>query len=226
MRADLTIPEALLLLGLHDRTGRNLSSYLRLLIAGGALGEMALRGAIVRNPNKDDRYSWGEAGAVAALDDDLFLSRSREAILRKKLDRPARDVVSALSGGTDFLMPLYDTLVSRGALEREEKRFLFFSWTTYPTANPAAEDALKARLAHVLFAQGAVTERDSVTIALAKHGGLLPANFDRARLKEHRERIKEIAAGKRLAADATAAAIEAMQAALMTTLIMPAVIVN
>lgn len=68
-------------------------------------------------------------------------------------------------------------------------------------------------------------ERTAVLIALAKHGSLIQDNFAPVELKQHKQRIEELASGEVLAAGATKTAIQAVQAAAMTAAMIPAIVV-
>ena len=63
----------------------------------------------------------------------------------------------------------------------------------------------------------------AVLIALASHGGLLKANFAPDELRQHKKRIKQLADGDILAAEATQSAIQAVQTAIFVAATVPAI---
>ena len=221
--ADLTIAESVLLLALQDETGERRGHYVDIVLAGAGLAGLALRGEIAPDEEKKKHFKW--AGPPAT--DDPYLSHCRAILESKGLRRDAGALIQAISNEKNFAKPLYDGLIARGVLRREEKKVLFFfTRNVYPEVDPNAELALKARLETVLFSHGDVSEKDSLIIALAKHAGLLENNFDKQRLKLAKPRIKKIVEGEALAASATAQAIQRLQAAIMVAVIVPAVVAS
>lgn len=106
-------------------------------------------------------------------------------------------------------------LCRRGILRADEdKVLLIFTRKIYPELDPGPERELMGRLESVIFEGVEPDPRTAVLIALADHSGVLRAVFDKKRLKAHKERLENISDGSSTA-QATKAAIEAMQAAVM-----------
>lgn len=217
----LNLPESLLLLALNDETGERFVSYVDYALGGAAFAELVLRGVLVPSTEKEGRFVWGER---TMLDDD-FLERCRAIIEKTGVDKDPKKLITAIGKKTGVSQPLIDTLVTRGILHaRTKKMFFFFEKKIYPEADPSAEREMKARLESVMFGTGDVTPEDSVLVALAKNMDLLKRNFDKDLLRQHKDRIDAIAKGDKLASTATKAAIDAVQAAIFVTVILPAVI--
>ena len=79
-----------------------------------------------------------------------------------------------------------------------------------------------SRLDQAIHNDGEVDARTTVLVALGHHAGLLKANMDRKRLKARRDRIESVITGDAVGR-ATRHAIEAVQAAIMVAVIMPAI---
>lgn len=116
-------------------------------------------------------------------------------------------------------------LCDRKIIRLKEKKVLWvFTVKRYPEIAPDYERNLKKKMKRLMFGQTTDhDERTTILIALASQVDLLRYNFDRDRLKQHRERIKKIAKGDMFAARATREAIAAIQAAVLVTTIIPAV---
>lgn len=222
---ELTVPEQIVLLALSNETGERKTEMLEYAAAGAALTEFVILGRLVeaakakeKHPSKFSIPDWAPTG-------DAFLDQCAAVIQAQKKPKKAEELVAAIANTRRILTPLIDGLIARGILRQEKKKFLFFKRTVYPEANPNAEQALTASLEGVMFRGETPTTEQSVVIALAHQLSLLKHNFDKAQLKIHKLRIKEIAEGKHLGSEATKAAIEAMHAVLAITAVMPAIMV-
>ncbi|NNU17250.1 GPP34 family phosphoprotein [Parvularcula sp. ZS-1/3] len=213
----LNLPEEVLLLALDDVSGRQVGAYPSYLAAGAALAELVLQEALEpRGEGKKLRFVKSATPPMSHPYTDAVLAAWEE----KGLDRKPQRLVTQVGGRRKFLEPLRQVLVDKGILRREQKKALWiFPYTVYPEANPEPEAALKRRLEMAMFNFGTPTARDAVLIALANSAGLLRRNFDKAKLKEHKDRIKEISEGSGPAAEATAQAIEAVKAAILAATI-------
>ena len=220
---DLTIPESILLLALHDESGERKGSFLEYALAGAGLAELLLMGRLREAGDPPKRLDFIDMSPVG----EPFLDACIEAISKKKSGKKAVDYVNAMGGKSAPLRILLDQLTRRGVLQMKEKKFLFFfTRKVYPEADPSAENALKQRLATAMFGTGEVDARDSVIIALANSVDILRHNFDRELLKSYKPRIKEISEGSLLPAGAAQEAIEAVRSAIFIAAIMPAIIVT
>ncbi|MEQ9314681.1 MAG: GPP34 family phosphoprotein, partial [Henriciella sp.] len=107
------------------------------------------------------------------------------------------------------------SLVDKGILAETDKSFLVFSWKHYPERDGRAEADLVAHLSDVMFADKVPTDADRVIVALAEKTGLLKRNFDKAKLRANKVRIKQIIEGVIEPANATIKAIDGVIAALI-----------
>lgn len=117
------------------------------------------------------------------------------------------------------------SLVEKGVLREEEDRvLLLFTRRIYPELDPSHERRLVERLERAIYSDTTpVDAPTTVLVALAHHAGLLRVNLDKKRLKTRKERIKAITAGDAIG-KATKQAIEAVQAAVLVAVIIPAAI--
>lgn len=217
---DLTLSEQMLLLVLHDERGNKVVEYAETVTAAAAIAEMVLGGMLVPSPDKKDRYSWGSN----TTSDDAFLAEVRNAIDQKGVSKKVKNLIPAIAKTKRIFDPLYDRLVDRGILRREQKSFLFFKWSRFPEKDPTAERALKARLEQVMFQNQEPTPGEAAIIALSDAVGALSKNFDKGLLKEHKDRIKAIAKGEGVVSDAVKSVISDMTAIIVAAVIVPTIV--
>jgi hypothetical protein len=118
-----------------------------------------------------------------------------------------------------------EKLAHRGILKVDQDQvLLIFTRTIYPEVDPRPENEIIERMRRAIFTEiGDVDPRTAVLIALAKAADLLKYSFDKKKLKERKARIEAIANGD-LVGQATKEAIQAMQAAVMVAVIIPATV--
>lgn len=222
MMTALTLPQSLLLLTLSDEEGKLKGGYYKTAIAGAAVSELLLRGLLIHDekPKSLIRLS----GPTRT--ESRFLNMCLELIVASPKEKSMKHWVSKLGNKKDIVKDLAEELVEMGVLHQENSKILgLFNRTVWPEKNGRLERELKSEMARVMFS-GALSEdaRIGVIIALASHAGLLGYNFDKADLKAHKARIKDLASGKTLASKATAEVIQSIQMALIvTTVIVPIV---
>ncbi len=119
------------------------------------------------------------------------------------------------------------SLCRKGILKLEEtKVLLLFKHKTYPEIDPRPEKHLLDKMHKAIFGnQKSIDPEIIILIAICKSTGILNHLFDKHKLKERKKWIKEITSGN-LIGDATKQAVEAVQAAVMVAVIMPAVAVT
>lgn len=220
--ADLRLYEEITLLALNDRTGRLRGDHPRHRIAGAILTGLMIRHTV----SIDREEKTIKAGDASTLDD---------AILRK-----AHDVISGSEGGqisiADFIGHLAaentvideiaEGLCDKGILRTETSKVLwFFETTSYPEVDPTAEDAIKQRMKDVISGAIKGDERTYALIALAGTYGLLNLNLGNEFVKAHKERIDAIVSGD-IVADATKDLIDAIDAMIIMSAVIPAVIIT
>lgn len=114
-------------------------------------------------------------------------------------------------------------LCRRGILRADEdKVLLLFTRKIYPEVNPVPERELIRRLEYAIFTETRdIDPRTVVLLSLANSTGILKVVFDKKKLKSRKARIEQIINGE-ITGKAAAEAIQAMQAAVMVAVIMPA----
>ena len=116
------------------------------------------------------------------------------------------------------------SLCRRGILKLEEKKvLLLFTQKVYPEIDPRPEKRLLEKMHKAIFGnQKNIDQRIIILIAICNNTGILKQLFDKHQLREKKNWIKEITSGN-LIGDATKEAVEALQAAIMVAVLMPAV---
>lgn len=212
-RHDLTLPQEILLLALHDEKGTAaFGSMYGLALGGALLAELMLAGRL-------DIADEGRHGLVTERNPkatgDPVLDDALKRIRTAKRRASPSTWVSRLGGRKDLQHGVARSLVQRGVLREAEGRVLLvFSRRTWPTLDPAPERELIERIRAAVIANAEPDGRTAIVIALAKPTGLLGAVFDRKELKANKGRIEGIANGSALGR-ATHRAVEAVQAAVM-----------
>ena len=115
----------------------------------------------------------------------------------------------------------------RGILREDEgKVLLFFSRRIYPELDPGPEAALVSELRDAIFTDTEEISPHTVAlVALGNAVGLLGATFSHRELHGRKARLEAIARGEvGTAAAAAAAAHQALQAALIVSVIVPTIV--
>jgi golgi phosphoprotein 3 len=221
----LRLYEETLLLALRNDKGT---------VAGGVMYEQAAGGAILAelilehrvSPVTEGRSTYAVVADRTPLGDPILdecLKKIEAASRRKKL----ASWVGTFAGLKGLKHRVAAGLREKGVLREEEGRvLLLFTRRLYPELDPAYEKAVVERLSEAIFNTGSVVDaRTTVLAALAHHSGLLKANLDRRRLKEHRQRLEAVIKGDAVG-KATKQAIDAVHAAVMVAVIVPAIVAN
>lgn len=208
---DITLPQALLLLSLNDKTGKTEDGYYQPALAGAALADLFLHNTIELQADPEVIVPLRHSVDLGA-----FLSICDQAIGSASKPQGLVYWVNQLAAQKDFIATIADELCHLGALTREStKVFGLFSRTVWPEASPAMESALKAEMAQAMFQEtGAVNERICLTIALAQAVDLLPYNFDPALLETHADRVASIAEGNCLSSSSSDAVVASVNKAI------------
>lgn len=132
--------------------------------------------------------------------------------------------VSRFAGVKNLKHRVAQQLCRRGILRADEdKVLLLFTRKIYPEVNPGPERELIGRLRYAIFTDTRdIDPRTVVLLSLANSTGLLKVVFDKKKLKGRKARIKQIVDGE-ITGKAATEAIQAMQAAIMVAVIMPAI---
>jgi len=198
----MLIAEELVLLARDDETGRKKISKDKLepAIGGALVAELALLERIGITPHED---GWSRRGRITITsmkptdDPDLDLMLQR---LAAKEGKKLKDLLSSASFGgrvtKDFPERLLERLARAGALtEHRDKVLGLIPSTTWPTADPSLEDAVRQRLQSALVAGLTPTERTVALIAMLQAVGLLDKVVQTSDRKLVRSRAKELSEG-------------------------------
>jgi len=210
---NITLPQALMLLVLNDKTGKTEAGYYQPALAGAALADLLMLETIELSDDTPARVTplrhQFELGAFLELCDKAIGEESKLKGLGFWINRLANEA--------GFVNTLADELVHLGALSKDKtKVFGLFERTVWPEASPQMEKALKAEMEAAMFADsGPVDERVGLAIALSAAADVLQHNFDHSLLAKHAERIDAISAGKLLSKDTSEKVIKCVNHAIM-----------
>lgn len=224
MTQSLMLHQETLLLALSDGTGKFSSGMYLYSVAGAMVSELMLleRIRIADDKQKSVEVLSTQPTGCEVLDD--FLARISES----SRPRGLQHWIGVATGIPKLNHRLAEQLCELGILKHDERKVLFlFTQQVYPELDGTWEDAIRARMADVMFRPGTEADvRTCALIALAFHADLLRSNFAKEELDQHRARIKELASGEHLASDSTKASIDAAQAAIVAATIIPAIMTS
>ncbi|MCL4219987.1 MAG: GPP34 family phosphoprotein [Phycisphaerales bacterium] len=217
----LPIYQEILLLALRDQRGTPMGSWTMQAIAGGVLADLALERRVVLE---------GKRSLVRLVDAAPMHEPVLDAcLLRIAEGRRRASVQTWISrfGNQKLYHAAASRLCDQGVLrESSERVMLLFSRTVYPEVDPRPERAIIGRLRMAIFSDDAkIDARTSVLVALASATDLLAGNFPKKDLRLRRKRIAAIRDGEAVG-KATKAAIDAIQAAIVTAIIIPTIVTS
>jgi len=221
-QTSLYLYEEVMLLALRDEKGT---------IASGTMYQYAIGAAILSELLLNKRISVEEASKKKLVNlisstplGDPLIDQCLEKISNAKRRASLQTWVSRFAGIKNLKHRAAQQLCDRGILRAtEESILLLFTRKVYPELNPVPEQKLIERLRQAIFTDSRdIDPRTVVLISLANSTGLLNVVFEKKELKGRKDRIKEISNGE-ITGKAATEAIQAMQAAVMVAVIMPAV---
>jgi len=221
MKNTLFLHEELLLLVLRDREGTVLPGTNYTYALGGAiLAELLLTGRIAVEKGRKNKLV--ALVSEAPLGDpvvDECLGKVASARRRASL----QTWVSRFAQVRQLKRRVAEGLCQRDILRVQQASVLMiFSRKVSPEINPAPEQAIVGRLESALFSEEQdVDARTVVLISLAHGTNILPVLFGKKRIKARKARITQLVNGE-VTGKAARDAIEAMEAAVMVAVIMPA----
>jgi hypothetical protein len=217
----LPLYEEILLLALDDDEGTITGGEFYCNAMGGAiLAELAMTGSITISDDKKKKVTLGRRDRL----DDAILEECRTMVAKEKKSKKAADWVMKFSRMKDLKNRVARQLVGKGVLTEETGTVLrVFKRTIFPEVDGGPEKDLRERMKKAIFTATVNLEaRTVVIIALAQSAGMLHKIFPKKKLKERKKRLEKLTSGQ-LAGKATKEAVQAVQAAIMVTVIMPAV---
>jgi len=218
----LFLHEEIMLLALRDEQGTiTTGTMYQYAIGAAVLAELLLNKRITVEQSR--RKKLVNLVSSKPLGEPL-LDHCLEKINNAKRRASLQTWVSRFAGVKNLKHRVALQLCRRGILRAaEDKVLLIFKRKIYPEVNPEPERKLIGRLRHAIFTDSRdVDPRTVVLVSLANSTGLLKVVFDKKKLKRRKTRIEEIINGE-ITGKAAKEAIEAMQAAVMVTCIMPAI---
>ncbi|MBK7404815.1 MAG: GPP34 family phosphoprotein [Phycisphaerales bacterium] len=216
--AHLHVYQELLLLALRDERGTPLGSWGAQALAGGVIADLALAG----------RISLEGKRAIVHLEnaepmEDPVLDAAMLRLAEAKRRAAASTWVQRFATGKTFHMAA-GRLCELGVLRADtEKVLLIFDRRVYPEINPEPEREVVERMREAIF-----TEREDIDaptvllVSIASATELLGAHFPKKELRARKKRIEGLKAGDAVG-QAAAKAVEAVRAAIMVAVIMPAI---
>jgi len=218
---DLFLHEQIMLLVLRDEEGTvEFGAEYRHALGGAILAELLLMQRLAAD--EEGRKSIARVLSEEPTGDDVMDECLGMVVASKP--RPVGDWVGRFANMRDLKHRVAQRLCRRGVLRADEESvLLIFSRKIYPEIDPAPEQALIERMRAAIFDDDA--EIDSITailISVAHGAELLRFVFDKKELKKRRARIEQMVNGE-LSGQATKEAVEAMRAAVMVAVMIPAI---
>lgn len=217
----LFLHEEMMLLALHDVKGTVTSENYPYAIGGAVLAELLLAGRLRIDEERKKKFVGLRSDKPIG---DPVIDECLEKVATAKRRATVQTWVSKFAGVKDLKHRVARGLCKRGILRADEDKILWiFSRKIYPEVNPGPERELIQRLTTAIFTETRDLDPHTVVlVSLANGASLLRLVFDRKKLKQRKSRIEQLVNGD-VAGKATKAAIEAMQAAVMVAVIMPAI---
>lgn len=219
---NLHIYEEILLLALRDKKGTMLFGVnYQQALAGALLAELLLKNKV------EIEYS-GKRKFIKLVNQkstgNSLLDECLEKIASSKRRARPQNWIMRFANIRRLKHKAAQSLCRKRILKMEEdKVLLIFNRKVYPELNPKPEKRLLDKIYAAIFGSSKEIEPETIIlISICNSTGILRHLFDKAKLREKKNRIKEITAGN-LIGKATKDAIEAMQAAIMVAVIIPAV---
>ncbi|UCE49932.1 MAG: GPP34 family phosphoprotein [Phycisphaerales bacterium] len=218
----LCLHEEVMLLALRDEEGT---------IASGTMYQYAIGAAVLAELLLSQRIVVDQSGKRKLVDlvsstplGEPLLDHCLEKITSAKRRAALQTWVSRFASVKNLKHLVAQRLCQRGILRADEdKVLLIFTRKIYPEVNPEPERELIERLGQAIFTDAVdVDPRTVVLVSLANAAGLLKVVFDKKMLKTRKKRIERIVNGE-ITGKAAQQAIQAMQAAVMVAVIMPAI---
>ncbi len=218
------IYEEILMLALRDKEGTLFFGVnYQQALAGALLAELLLKNKI------EIEYS-GKKKFVKVVDrkstGDSLLDECIEKIANTKRRARIENWVQRFANVSKLKHRAAQNLCRKGILKMEESKVMFiFSRKIYPEVDPRPEKRLLTKLDKAIFSNSKEIDPETVIlIAICNSTGILRHLFDKTKLRANKNRIKELTSGN-LIGKATKEAVEAMQAAIMVAVMIPAITV-
>ena len=224
--SDLFLHEEIMLLALKDDKGTiEFGANYTHAVAGAVIAELLLNERIrIDQPSK--RKKLVVVDNVTPLGDPL-IDECLAKIDGAKKPKRIQDWVGKFANIKNLKHRVAEQLSRRGILKVDQDQvLLIFTRKIYPEVDPRPENEIIERMRRAIFTEmGDVDPSTAVLISLASAADLLKYAFEKKKLKERKARIEAIANGD-LVGQATKEAIQAMQAAVMVAVMIPAIVAS
>lgn len=219
MSINLPLYQQVALLAIHDDKGTFQAEFVEYLLAGAILAELMLEGC-VSITSKDKRVSVVASARIS----DKLLASALDVLKYATKPLKLKSAVSKIAGQNNLKHEVAHSLCDAGILKVEQdKILLLFTRQLYPEVNPVPEQEIKQALLELITHKGNdPAPRMVVLVSLLQGSGLLRKHFDKAFLKQYKDRIERIAKGD-VVGEATKEVIEACQMVIVMTAILPAI---
>lgn len=212
----LSIPEELLLLALDDDRGSAVSCAeisLPYALAGAVLFELAAQNFA----EIDGKHVRIQPGVHTG---DGVLDLAIEVIGVPRKPKTVKSWVQTIaSRSVKIKSILFEELVSKGILRKEEHRFLWvIPYDRYPTRNLAPENEIRNRMIDAVEGRIEIEERDYILLSLIKAATLEKEVFPKELFKQAKSRLKLIAKDEKIGCAVNSISQE-IQAAITVALI-------
>lgn len=221
---DLFLHEECLLLALRDEKGTPaMGTSYRFAMGGAMLAELLLSGRA--EIERDGKRNFLRLVSDTPFGDEL-LDECIEKVATSKRRQQLQTWVSRFGALRRIHTRVAEGLCEKGVLKVEKNQaLLVIKWTVYPELDGRVEKRILERLGKVVFTETReVDPRTQILLSLANSTGLLKVNFDSKKLKQRKARIERVISGEAIGS-AAKDTVEAATAALMASVIIPAVIV-
>ncbi|MDT8324841.1 MAG: GPP34 family phosphoprotein, partial [Bacteroidota bacterium] len=183
----LTLAEQLLLLATDDEKGA-------VVLAGSGAIDYGLAGALLMELHLQKRLAWREKRLTLADNRSTgspLVDEAMTLIAAAKKDRDAKYWVSTFSRKIPKLkVRVFDALVERGVLRKEEKKFLWvFPYKRYPESDPQPERRVRDMLQDLIEGRITPTERLLALLSLVRACDLIVEVFGKGKKREMKKRI-------------------------------------
>lgn len=194
--------------------------YVEYATAGAIAAELLMLGRIKTDEDNKNK--------VAVLDDsptgDELLDEALTMIAEAKRPRKLKDWVQKLGGIKNLKHKVAQALADDDIVAHEKEKVLWlFERQVYPEVNPKPEQELRQSMRDAVLSDSEDIEpKIAIAVALANSAKLLPQVFSKQELKDRKQRIKQLENGE-LVSKAAKEAVQAIEAAVMVAVIMPAI---
>lgn len=219
LSAPLFLHEEVMLLALRDVEGTVVNStWYSHAIGGAIMSELMMASRITVEDEKRTLVTLVNTDPIG----EPIIDECIEKLATAKRQAGAQSWVSTFAGLKDLKHRVARRLCDRGILRADEDTILMlFRRKVYPEVDPKPEQEIIERMRQAIFTDTIeIDARTAILISLANSAGILSIPFRKKDLKEQKERLECIANGELVSA-ATKDAIQAVQAAVLMTAIMP-----